>query len=145
MRRAYASYPPYTVNPTKNAYGTGGACGTDTGCVGPPAEYIDNSFCTTCNEYNLNTTANWYSYMFNGFRGTSPVYGYRDAEPNLCGSGTLTYDLWVHDGTPCGYCPHSIEWRCHDGIKSFSDGSPDQPVICHSVAYCDGAFIGVTC
>lgn len=141
-RRADASFPPYSTSPHLNPYGAGGACGTDTGCIGPTAEYIDSYYCTTCAEYLGNPSANWYAYMLNGFRGTAPVYGYTDYEPNICDG---SYDLWNHTGTPCAYCPTSVKYRCHDGYKHFSDGSPNQWVICHSTSYCDGTFIGVTC
>lgn len=145
-REAVASSPPYYEWPYgKNLYGSGvgSACFSDTGCrslSGDPST-IDNGYCTTCPEYQADPYANWYQYHYNGVR-SGALFG--DAGTNICGNSSGGYyDLWIHDGQPCGYCTSSIEYRCHDGYKI--NGSSGVQSVCHAVHRCNGTLLGQGC
>lgn len=137
---AGASGPGMDRYPTRNPYGSGlgSGCYSDTGCTGTSADLIDSSFCSTCSDYTANHN-NWIGFMFTGGRNGNSVL---DDYPGQFCAGP--YDYWVHTGTPCGYCPYDVAYRCHDGIKWTSSSSSDF-VICHSVAVCNGNGQSTSC
>jgi hypothetical protein len=131
-----------SLHPQRNRYGSGvgSPCWSDVGCTGTTPELIDNGFCSSCADYRANNH-NWIGFHFTGYRNVNGRWAYLDDRPdNICGGN---YDYWIHDGTPCGFCPFSLRYRCHDGYKSDSVGN--HFTICHSIVMCNEVHQPTTC
>jgi hypothetical protein len=97
------------------SYASGHEC--QPGC-GPSPVYAD-----TCEP----------SGSYRGWFKNRPSSGYR-LRPGQCLSG---YDAWVwRFSGRCGWCQHSIEYRCHDGYKLI--GGVWFNAICRRATRCDG-------
>lgn len=139
---ASASGPGLRLNPTRNVYGSGvgSPCWSDQGCFGPAADHIDSFYCSSCSDYQADNF-NWIGFHYTGYRYINGTYYYYADDPDRFCAGD--YDYWIHDGTPCGYCPYSLRYRCHDGYKADSAGN--HFTICHSIAICNEVHQSTSC
>lgn len=139
VKHANAELPPYETHPTHNLYGSGAGSGclSDAGCVGAPADLIDQGFCATVSDWSANPSVNHHRYFFTGVRGSYTMWDH----PDICGG---PYDAWNHTGQPCGYCPTQLHYRCHDGYKS-DQVNQAQLTICHGISKCENQPMGGNC